>query len=156
MEGLFGATRSLTIPLWMKILITCTGRNNRTGKIAVLFTTLAILIACLGLFGLAAYTAEQRTREIGIRKVLGANVPDLVAMLAMNFLKLVVIAFLVAAPLAWLFMNKWLQGFAYRESMSGWMFIAAGVGALLIAGLTISSQFIKAAIANPVKSLKAE
>ncbi|OQP42754.1 hypothetical protein A4H97_11350 [Niastella yeongjuensis] len=130
--------------------------EQRTGKIAVWFTSLAILIACLGLFGLAAYTAEQRTREIGIRKVLGANVPDLVAMLAINFLKLVGIAFLVAAPLAWLFMNKWLQGFAYRESISAWIFIAAGVGAFLIAGLTISSQFIKAAIANPVQSLKVE
>jgi len=130
--------------------------EQRTGKIAVLFTTLAILIACLGLFGLAAYTAEQRTREIGIRKVLGANVPDLVVMLGAGFLKLVVIAFLVAAPLAWLFMDKWLQGFAYRESISGWVFVLAGLGALLIAGLTISSQFIKAAVANPVKSLKVE
>ena len=130
--------------------------EQRTGKIAALFTTLAILIACLGLFGLAAYTAEQRTREIGIRKVLGANVPDLVAMLGASFLKLVGIAFLVAAPLAWLLMDKWLQGFAYRESISGWVFIVAGLGALLIAGLTISSQFIKAAIANPVQSLKNE
>jgi putative ABC transport system permease protein len=130
--------------------------EQRTGKIAALFTTLAIIIACLGLFGLAAYTAEQRTREIGIRKVLGANVPALVAMLAANFLKLVGIAFLVAAPSAWLFMDKWLQGFAYRESISWWVFIVAGLGALLIAGLTISSQFIKAAVANPVKSLKVE
>ena len=130
--------------------------EQRTGKIAALFTSLAIIIACLGLFGLAAYTAEQRTREIGIRKVLGANVPDLVAMLAANFLKLVGIAFLVAAPLAWLCMDKWLQGFAYRESIPGWVFIVAGLGAVLIAGLTISSQFIKAAIANPVQSLKVE
>ena len=130
--------------------------EQRTGKIAALFTSLAIIIACLGLFGLAAYTAEQRTREIGIRKVLGANVPDLVAMLAANFLKLVGIAFLVAAPLAWLCMDKWLQGFAYRESIPGWVFVVAGLGAVLIAGLTISSQFIKAAIANPVQSLKVE
>jgi putative ABC transport system permease protein len=110
----------------------------------------------LGLFGLAAYTAEQRTREIGIRKVLGANVPGVVAMLAAGFMKLVGIAFLVAAPLAWLFMQKWLEGFAYRESMSGWVFIVAGLGALLIALLTIGTQFIRAAIANPVQSLKNE
>lgn len=130
--------------------------EQRTGKISLLFTTLAIFIACLGLFGLAAYTAEQRTREIGIRKVLGANVPGLVAMLAANFMKLVGLAFLVAAPLAWLFMKKWLEGFAYRESIPWWMFVVAGLGALLIALLTISTQFIRAAIANPVQSLKNE
>jgi putative ABC transport system permease protein len=130
--------------------------EQRTGRISILFTTLAIVIACLGLFGLAAYTAEQRTREIGIRKVLGANVPDLVAMLAAGFMKLVGFAFLVAAPLAWLFMKKWLQGFAYRESISGWVFIVAGLGALFIALLTISTQFIRAALANPVQSLKNE
>jgi putative ABC transport system permease protein len=130
--------------------------EQRTGKISILFTTLALFIACLGLFGLAAYTAEQRTREIGIRKVLGANVPGMVAMLAAGFMKQVGIAFLVAAPLAWLFMQKWLEGFAYRESMSGWVFIVAGLGALLIALLTIGTQFIRAAIANPVQSLKNE
>ncbi|MBO9203017.1 MULTISPECIES: ABC transporter permease [Niastella] len=130
--------------------------EQRTGKIAILFTTLAIFIACLGLFGLAAYTAEQRTREIGIRKVLGANVADLVTMLAANFMKLVFIAFLVAVPLAWLFMNKWLQGFAYRESISWWVFITAGLGAFLLALVTIISQFIRAAIVNPVQSLKVE
>jgi putative ABC transport system permease protein len=130
--------------------------EQRTGKISLLFTTLAIFIACLGLFGLAAYTAEQRTREIGIRKVLGANVPDLVALLSANFLKLVVVAFIVAAPLSWLLMEKWLQGFAYRQSISWWVFVAAGTGAILIALLTISTQFIKAAIVNPVQSLKRE
>jgi putative ABC transport system permease protein len=130
--------------------------EQRTGKISLLFTTLAIFIACLGLFGLAAYTAEQRTREIGIRKVLGANVPDVVALLSANFLKMVVLAFIVAAPVAWLFMEKWLQGFAYRENISWWVFIVAGVGALLISLLTISTQFIKAAIVNPVQSLKRE
>lgn len=130
--------------------------EQRTGKISLLFTTLAIFIACLGLFGLAAYTAEQRTREIGIRKVLGANVPDLVALLSANFLKLVLLAFLVAAPLAWLFMEKWLQGFAYRQSISWWVFVVAALGALLIALLTISTQFIKAAVVNPVQSLKRE
>jgi len=130
--------------------------EQRTGKIAALFTTLAIFIACLGLFGLATYAAEQRTREIGIRRVLGANVPYLVALLSANFLKLVVIAFLVAAPLAWLFMEKWVQGFAYRQSIPWWIFIVAGLGAILIALFTISTQFIKAAITNPVQSLKNE
>jgi putative ABC transport system permease protein len=130
--------------------------EQRTGKISLLFTILAVFIACLGLFGLAAYTAEQRTREIGIRKVLGANVPDVVALLSANFLKMVMLAFIIAAPLAWLFMEKWLQGFAYRENISWWVFIVAGIGALVIALLTISTQFIKAAIVNPVKSLKRE
>jgi putative ABC transport system permease protein len=130
--------------------------EQRTGKIALLFTILAIFIACLGLFGLAAYAAERRTREIGIRKVLGANVPDLVALLAAQFLKLVVIALVVAAPLAWLTMEKWLEGFAYRESIQWWVFPVAGLGAVLIAMVTISSQFIKAAMANPVESLKVE
>ncbi|MCS3801626.1 ABC transporter permease [Niastella sp. OAS944] len=128
--------------------------EQRTGRISLLFTTLAIFIACLGLFGLAAFTAEQRTREIGIRKVLGANVPNLVALLSMNFLKLVFVAFIVAAPMAWLFMEKWLQGFAYRQNISWWVFIVALLGALIIAMLTISSQFIKAAVVNPVKSLR--
>ena len=130
--------------------------EQRTGKIALLFTSLAIFIACLGLFGLAAYAAEQRTREIGIRKVLGANVPNLVALLSANFLKLVIVAFLVAAPLAWLSMEKWLEGFAYRKSIEWWIFLVAGVGAVLIAMFTISIQFIKAAIVNPVQSLKGE
>jgi putative ABC transport system permease protein len=127
--------------------------EQRTGKIALLFTTLAIGIACLGLFGLAAFAAEQRTREISIRKVLGANVPDLVTLLAANFLKLVIIALVVAAPLAWLSMEKWLQGFAYRESIQWWIFPVAGLGAIVIAMLTISTQFIKAAIANPVQNI---
>ena len=130
--------------------------EERTGSISLLFTTLAIIIACLGLFGLAAYAAEQRTREIGIRKVLGANVPDLVALLSGNFLKLVVIAILIAAPLAWLSMEKWLQGFAYRQSIQWWIFPVAGLGAILIAMVTISTQFIKAATANPVQSLKGD
>ncbi|HEX6431751.1 MAG TPA: ABC transporter permease [Niastella sp.] len=130
--------------------------EKRTGKIATLFTTLAIFIACLGLIGLAAYAAEQRTREIGIRKVFGANVPDLIALLSGNFLKLVVIAFVVTAPLAWLFMGKWLNGFAYRQPIPWWVFIVAGLGTLLIALLTVSTQFLKAAMVNPVQSLKNE
>ena len=101
-----------------------------------------------------ALTGIQRTREISIRKVLGANVRGIVTLLSADFLKLVVIALVVAAPLAWLFMDKWLQGFAYRESIQWWIFPAAGLGAVAIALLTISSRFIRAALANPMKSLK--
>jgi putative ABC transport system permease protein len=130
--------------------------EERTGKITALFTALAIFVACLGLFGLAAYAAEQRTREIGIRKVLGAGLPDIIVLLSGNFVKLVGIAFLIAAPLAWLFMEKWLQGFAYRQNISWWVYTVAGLGTILIALFTVSTQFIKAAIANPVKCLKNE
>lgn len=128
--------------------------EQRTGKIALLFTALAIFIAAMGLFGLAAYAAEQRTREIGIRKILGADVRGLVALLSANFLKPVIIAILVASPFAWLFAEKWLQGFAYRQNIQWWIFLVAGLGAICIAMLTTGAQFIKAAMANPVKSLK--
>jgi putative ABC transport system permease protein len=130
--------------------------EQRMGKISVAFTSLAIIVACLGLFGLAAYAAEQRTKEIGIRKVLGANISAIVGMLSKDFLLLVLIAIVIASPLAWLFMNKWLQGFAYNVGISWWMLIAAGLGAALIAFATISFQSIKAALANPVKSLRSE
>jgi putative ABC transport system permease protein len=117
---------------------------------------LAILIACLGLFGLVTYAAEQRIREIGIRKVLGASVSNIASMLSTDFLKLVIISAAIAFPLAWWAMNKWLQGFAYRVNISWWVFVIAGVLALLIALITVSFQSIKAAIANPVKSLRSE
>jgi putative ABC transport system permease protein len=130
--------------------------EQRTGKIAVAFTSLAVIIACLGLFGLAAYAAEQRTKEIGIRKVLGASISTIVGMLSKDFIKLVLIAILIAAPVAWYFMNKWLEGFAYRQEFQWWVVILAGVGAILIAFVTISFQSIKAALTNPVKSLKSE
>jgi putative ABC transport system permease protein len=130
--------------------------EQRVGKIFVVFTSLAIAIACLGLFGLAAYAAEQRTKEIGIRKVLGADVSVIVAMLTKDFIKLVFIAILISSPLAWFFMQKWLQGFAYRVNFQWWIVALAGAGALLIAFLTISFQSIKSALANPVKSLKSE
>ena len=120
------------------------------------FSILAILIACLGLFGLVTYAAEQRTKEIGIRKVLGATVSNIVAMLSKDFLRLVIIAALVAFPIAWWAMNKWLQDFAYRINISWWIFIVAGVVALLIALITVSFKTIKAAIANPVKNLRTE
>lgn len=130
--------------------------EERTGKICVSFTTLAILIACLGLFGLAAYAAEQRTKEIGIRKVLGANVSNIVQMLSRDFIVLVLVSILVAAPLAWWAMSKWLEGFAYRQDVQWWIVVAAGLGAIGIAMVTISFQSIKAALANPVKSLRSE
>ena len=130
--------------------------EQRIGKIFIIFTSLAIIIACLGLFGLAAYAAEQRTKEIGIRKVLGADVSVIVAMLSKDFIKLVCIAIITAAPLAWYVMNKWLQDFAYRVTIHWWVIAAAGVGALIIAFISISFQSVKAALANPVKSLKNE
>ncbi|MGH2647197.1 MAG: ABC transporter permease, partial [Ginsengibacter sp.] len=130
--------------------------EQRTGHIFITFAILAILIACLGLFGLVTYAAEQRIREIGIRKVLGASVGNIAGMLSTDFLKLVIISAVIAFPLAWWTMNKWLQGFAYRINISWWVFVIAGFLALLIALLTVSFQSIKAAIANPVKSLRTE
>jgi len=120
------------------------------------FTIMAIIISCLGLFGLAAFSAEQRSKEIGIRKVLGASVSGIVSLLSMDFLKLVIISFIIATPIAWYGMSKWLQVFAYRVPISWWMFALAGIMALFIALFTVSFQAIKAAVANPVKSLKTE
>lgn len=128
----------------------------KTGRILGLFAGLTIFIACLGLFGLAAFTAEQRTKEIGIRKVLGASVINVVALLSKEFLRLVGIAVVLATPLAWYAMNRWLQDFAYRIDISWWIFALAGILALVIALLTVSFQAIKAALANPVKSLGSE
>lgn len=120
------------------------------------FTLMAILISCLGLFGLAAFSAEQRKKEIGIRKVLGASVAGLAKLLSKDFLKLVGISILIATPVAWWAMNKWLQSFSYRVAISWWMFGLAGVIAIMIALITVSLQAIKAATANPVKSLRTE
>ena len=120
------------------------------------FTIIAICISCLGLFGLAAFSAEQRNKEIGIRKVLGASVSGIVQLMSKDFLKLVLLAFLIATPIAWWAMNKWLQGFAFRIQVSWWMFAMAGFATVLIALLTVSSQAVKAAIMNPVKSLRSE
>ncbi|QKJ30088.1 ABC transporter permease [Mucilaginibacter mali] len=130
--------------------------EQRVGQLFISFSTLAILIACLGLFGLAAYAAEQRNKEIGIRKVLGASVSTIVNMLSMEFIKLVLIAILIASPIAWFVMQKWLQDFAYRVNMQWWILAVAGGVAVLIAFVTISFQSIKAAIANPVRSLRSE
>ncbi|HLK27720.1 MAG TPA: ABC transporter permease [Puia sp.] len=120
------------------------------------FTLMAILISCLGLFGLAAFSAEQRSKEIGIRKVLGSNVSGIVQLLSKDFLKLVIIAIVIATPIAGWAMSKWLQHFVYRVDISWWMFALAGFAAILIALITVSFQAIKAAIANPVKSLRTE
>jgi putative ABC transport system permease protein len=130
--------------------------ENILQKISNSFTLLAILISCLGLFGLAMFTAQQRIKEIGVRKVLGASVGGIATMLSKDFLKLVFISILIASPVAWWAINKWLQDFAYKTSISWWVFVLAGVLALLIALLTVSFQAIRAAIANPVKSLRTE
>lgn len=130
--------------------------EQRTGKLFLSFTVFALIIACLGLFGLAAYAAEQRNREIGIRKVLGANVSSVVALLSKDFIKLVFISIFIATPLAWWAMHSWLQGFAYRQNIQWWVMVSAGFGALAIAFITVSFQSIKAAMANPVESLRSE
>ncbi|MEP6749284.1 MAG: ABC transporter permease [Bacteroidota bacterium] len=125
-------------------------------KLANIFAFLAIFISCLGLFGLATFTAVQRTKEIGVRKVLGASVSNIVAMLANSFLKLVIIAIVLGFPMAWLVMNKWLENFAYKTNIEWWMFAIAGLLTIGIAMLTVSFQSIKAALSNPVKSLRSE
>jgi predicted permease len=126
------------------------------GSLATIFGCLAIFISCLGLFGLASFVAEQRKKEIGVRKVLGASVHGITTLLSKDFLKLVFISCLIAFPVAWWIMHDWLQGYDYRTNLSWWIFAAAGVGALLITLLTVSFQAIKAAVANPVKSLRSE
>jgi len=130
--------------------------EQRVGKIALIFAMLAIFISCLGLFGLANFMAEQRIKEIGIRKVLGASVLGIVGLLAKDFLKLVIIALVIGAPVAWYFMRKWLDGFAYRIEIEPWIFIVAGALAIAIAFITVSSQSIRAALVNPVRSLKSQ
>jgi putative ABC transport system permease protein len=126
------------------------------GRLFLNFAILAIFISCLGLMGLAAYSTVQRTKEIGVRKVVGASVGNIVYLLSKDFLKLVGWAFLVAAPLSWFFVNGWLRGFAYRIGAYWWIFGLAGGSALLVALLTVSFQAIKAAVVSPVKSLRSE
>jgi putative ABC transport system permease protein len=125
-------------------------------KLFTTFSCLAIFIACLGLLGLATYTAEQRTKEIGIRKVLGADLQNIIGLLSRDFIKLVLIAIVIATPVSWYAMNRWLEGFAYRMDVSPWIFLLAGGIALSIAVLTISYQSIKSAVMNPVSSLRNE
>ncbi len=130
--------------------------EQRLGNVFIAAAFVAILIACMGLFGLASFSARQRIKEIGIRKVLGASVLDITSLLSKDFIKLVIIAIIIASPIAWWAMNKWLQNFAYRITLEWWIFLSAGVMAVLIAFTTISFQSIKAANANPVKSLRTE
>jgi putative ABC transport system permease protein len=131
-------------------------QERHLSKLINLATAIAIFISCLGLFGLAVLTAFQKTKEIGIRKVLGASVLGIVQLLSKEYLRLIIIALLIAAPIAWWAMNNWLQGFAYRIPIEWWMFVLAGFGALVIAILTVGFQALKAAKANPVKSLRTE
>ena len=126
------------------------------GKAFSIFAGFAVFIACLGLMGLSLFATAQRRKEIGVRKVLGATISNIVVLLSKDFIKLVIIAFVIASPIAWFVMHNWLQDFAYRINISWWIFLAAGVLAVLIALVTISFQSIKAAIANPVKSLRTE
>lgn len=128
----------------------------RVSSLSNYFAALSILISCLGLFGLVAFAAQRRRKEIGLRKVLGASVSGIVSLLSKDFLALVLIAIVIASPLAWYGLDRWLAGFAYRVELNGWMFAAAGVMALLIAFLTIGFQSVQAALANPVKSLQNE
>ena len=132
------------------------GNEERIGKLAGFFAALAIAISCLGLFGLTSFVAEQRKKEIGVRKILGASVFNLWTLLSKDFVTLVLISFLVAIPMAYYFMHNWLQNYQYRTAMSWWVFLAAGCGALTITLVTVSFQSIKAALMNPVKSLRTE
>jgi putative ABC transport system permease protein len=130
--------------------------EQRFGQLFLNFAILAIIISCLGLLGLASYSTMQRTREIGIRKVLGATVPNIVNLLSKDFLKLVALAVVIASPVAWIVMHRWLQDFAYRIPIFWWIFVVAAFTAAIIALITVSFQAIKAAVSNPVVSLRSE
>ena len=130
--------------------------EQRAAEVFTTFSSLAILLACLGLFAITAFSVVQRTKEIGIRKVLGANVSSIVLLISKDFLLMVFVAIVIASPIAWFASNKWLQDFAYRIHINWWIFIVAGAVSLMIAAFTISMQAIKAALANPVDSLKSE
>ena len=126
------------------------------GKLAYFFAAIAIIISCLGLFGLVTFIALQKTKEIGIRKVLGASVISIVGLLSKNFIQMVFFSFLIAAPLAWYLMNAWLENFAFRVSLEWPVFLLAGVLAIVVALLTVGFQAVRAALANPVKALRSE
>ncbi len=130
--------------------------EQRVAILSRYFAGIAIIISCLGLFGLITYTAESKVKEIGVRKVLGASVPHIVTLLSKNFVVLVVIAAAIAFPVAWYGLSNFLQGYAYRTEMSWWVFAAAGGITLLVAIITVSFKCIQAALANPVKSLRTE
>ncbi|MEO6633926.1 MAG: FtsX-like permease family protein, partial [Mucilaginibacter sp.] len=130
--------------------------EQRTAGVFTTFSALAIMLACLGLFAVTAYAVVQRTKEIGIRKVLGATIPNIITLISKDFLGLVIIATIIASPIAWFMAHSWLEDFAYRVNIQWWIFIVAGAASLLVAAVTVSIQAIKAALANPVKSLKSE
>jgi len=130
--------------------------DKRFGQVFGLFTSLAILVACLGLFGLASFTTLQRTKEIGIRKVLGASVTNILRLLYREFAFLLLIAFVIAAPIAWLSVSKWLQGYAFRINIQWTYFVLPFAAIVLVALITVSFQSVRAAMANPVKSLRTE
>jgi ABC-type antimicrobial peptide transport system permease subunit len=130
--------------------------EKRIGTLAGIFAALTIFISCLGLFGLATYMAENRIKEIGVRKVLGASVAGITTLLSKDFLKLVLVSFVLAAPVAWALMSSWLKDYPYRVEIHWWVFALAAILSVIIAVLTVSYQAIKAAIANPVKSLRTE
>lgn len=126
------------------------------GRLFNVFSVLSVIVSCLGVFGLATFATQKRIKEIGVRKVLGASETGIVALLAKDFIALVAISLLIAFPVAWWTMNKWLENFVYHIGMSWWMFVLAGILAITIAFLTVSYQSIKAALANPVRSLRTE
>jgi putative ABC transport system permease protein len=128
----------------------------RLGKVLTIFASIAIALACLGLLGLSSYSAKQRIKEIGIRKILGASATSIAALLSLDFIKLVLLAICISLPIAWWMMNEWLQGFAYKTQMSWWIFVFASACSIFIATATISFQAIKAALNNPVNSLRSE
>ena len=130
--------------------------EQRAGKLASFFTILAVFISCLGLFGMASFMAEQRTKEMGVRKILGASVFSLWKLLSKEFVLLICFSLLIAFPVAYYCMHNWLQNYRYRSGMSWWIFAVAGIGSFVITLLTVSFQSIKAAIANPVESLRTE
>jgi putative ABC transport system permease protein len=130
--------------------------EERIGKLAAAFTVFAIFISCLGLFGMASYMAEQRIKEIGVRKVLGASVVNLWGLLSKDFVALVLIALVVALPAAGYFMHHWLEKYTYHTDIAWWIFAATGIGALVITVLTVSYQSVRAALTNPVRSLRSE
>ena len=131
-------------------------KEQKTAQLVNTATAIAILISCMGLFGLAMFTAEQRTKEIGIRKVMGASVTSIITLLSANFLKLVLIALLIATPIAWYAATQWLKDFEYKVNLDWWVFALAGTLATFVAMLTISFQSVKAALMNPAKSLRSE
>jgi ABC-type antimicrobial peptide transport system permease subunit len=131
-------------------------QENQLSNLYKIFAVIAIFLSCLGLYGLASFMAVQRIKEVGIRKVLGASVSGVVYLFSKEFIILITIAFIIASPVAWYFMNQWLQDYVYRINISWWIFIVGGLSAIIIALITVSFKAIKAALANPVKSLRSE